>query len=129
MEETVRQHPATAAAASEWLNQLPVQFQERVLCAASRYDGLNQFRAWMNEHFPDFELYLEDVWNDPEAGFTRIEYILRSLKTLNETPPIGYDRYYNHRDGGGVWHLDDYLDTTLLITDPLVLLNFVKENR
>lgn len=92
------------------------------------YMQLNALRDWVNAHYPDFELYLEDVWNERTEGETHFEYILRSRKTLNETGLLGYDIYKNHRDAKGVWHLDDYMSTVRLIEDPQPLLDFIREN-
>jgi len=92
------------------------------------YVQLNALRDWVNSHYPDFELYLEDVWNERTEGETHFEYILRSRKTLNETELLGYDIYKNHRDAKGVWHLDDYVSTVRLIGDPQPLLDFIREN-
>jgi hypothetical protein len=92
------------------------------------YVQLNAVRDWINANYPDFELYLEDVWNDHQEGETWFEYILRSRKTLNETGMLGYDVYKNHRDTKGVWHLDDYVRSVRLFDDPAVLLNFIREN-
>jgi hypothetical protein len=80
---------------------------------ADLYERLNNVRNWVNAHFPTFELYLEDVWNDHVPGETHFEYILRSRKTLDETPALGYDIYKNHQDTNGVWHLDDYTNSVL----------------
>jgi hypothetical protein len=97
--------------------------------APDLYTGLNRLRDWTNRQFPDFELYLEDVWNDRTPGETHFEYILRSRKTYNETDPIGYDIYKNHQDKGGVWHLDDYVSSVLLMDDPAAeLVAFIQAN-
>ena len=93
------------------------------------YVQLNALRDWVNAHYPDFELYLEDVWNDHVPGETWFEYILRSRRTLNETPMLGYDVYKNHQDAKGVWHLDDYVSSVRLIEDPRPLLDFIRENQ
>ena len=90
------------------------------------YIQLNSIRDWVNAHFPDFELYLEDVWNEKKEGETHIEYILRSKKTLNETDVLGYDIYQNHRDARGVWHLDDYVCSIRLLEDPQILWTFIQ---
>ena len=95
------------------------------------YKRLNTLRDWVNAHLgPEgFELYLEDVWNEHCAGQTRFEYILRSTRTLEETPPIGYDLYQNHQDAKGVWHLDDYLESVILMPDLAFLVVFFLKNR
>ena len=93
------------------------------------YVQLNALRDWVNAHYTDFELYLEDVWNEKVEGETHIEYILRSLKTLNETDVLGYDIYQNHRDAKGVWHLDDYVSSVRLIDSPEPLLAFISQNK
>lgn len=93
------------------------------------YVQLNALRDWVNAHYPDFELYLEDVWNERTEGETHFEYILRSRRTLNETELLGYDIYKNHRDAKGVWHLDEYVSSVRLIDDPKPLLDFIIANR
>ena len=93
------------------------------------YVQLNALRDWVNQHYPHFELYLEDVWNEKTMGETHFEYILRSRKTLNETEVLGYDIYKNHQDAKGVWHLDDYASSVRLISDPACLLDFIAQNR
>jgi hypothetical protein len=93
------------------------------------YVQLNAVRDWVNAQFPDFELYLEDVWNERQEGETWFEYILRSRRTLNETDVLGYDVYQNHRDAKGVWHLDDYVRSERLFDDPALLLDFIKANQ
>jgi hypothetical protein len=93
------------------------------------YVQLNALRDWVNARFPTFDFYLEDVWNEVVEGETRIEYILRSRRTLNETDILGYDIYHNHRDAKGVWHLDDYIRSTRLLEDPQVLVDFINANR
>jgi hypothetical protein len=92
------------------------------------YVQLNALRDWVNANYADFELYLEDVWNEKVAGETHLEYILRSRRTLNETPVLGYDIYKNHRDAKGVWHLDDYVASVRLIDSPAPLLEFIHQN-
>jgi hypothetical protein len=92
------------------------------------YVQLNALRDWINAHFPDFELYLEDVWNETVDGETHFEYILRSRRTLNETAVLGYDIYRNHRDKNGVWHLDDYTGSVRLLDDSRLLLDFIRAN-
>ena len=79
------------------------------------YDRLNALRDWVNQNVPAFELYLEDEWNKREPGFTEIEYHLKSKRTYNELGPLGYDRYHNHRDAKGVWHLDEYVESISLM--------------
>jgi hypothetical protein len=93
------------------------------------YVQMNALRDWVNNQYPDFELYLEDVWNEHADGETWFEYILRSRKTLNETPMLGYDIYKNHRDAKGVWHLDEYVSSVRLVDDPEALLEFIRANR
>ncbi len=90
---------------------------------------LNQLRDWVNANLPDFELYLEDVWNEHVPGETRFEYILKSRKTRNETPPLGYDVYKNHQDAKGVWHLDDYQYTVRDFKGPDELITFIQANQ
>ena len=92
------------------------------------YVQLNALRDWTNAHYPDFELYLEDAWNERVEGETDFEYILRSRRTLNETALIGYDIYKNHQDAKGVWHLDDYVSSVLLLNDPMTLIDFIRAN-
>ena len=92
------------------------------------YVQLNALRDWVNANYPDFELYLEDVWNDHQPGETWFEYILRSRVTLNENGMLGYDVYKNHQDAKGVWHLDDYVRSERLIDTPQPLLDFIREN-
>jgi hypothetical protein len=92
------------------------------------YKNLNTLRDFVNQHFPDFELYLEDVWNDHQPGETHFEYILRSRKTYNETDVIGFDVYKNHQDANGVWHLDEYVYSKCLMADPSPLVTFIVEN-
>ncbi|WP_303673783.1 hypothetical protein [Vampirovibrio chlorellavorus] len=107
-------------------------YQAMVACLASSpdvYVQLNALRDWVNAHYPDFELYLEDVWNERTDGETHFEYILRSRHTFNETELLGYDIYKNHRDAKGVWHLDEYVSSVRLIQDPQGLLDFIAANR
>lgn len=89
-----------------------------VVATADRYTNLNAVRDWVNATFPAVELYLEDVWNEHAEGETHFEYILRSRKTLEETPVLAVDVYHNHRDEKGVWHLGDYMESRELV--PLV---------
>ena len=103
--------------------------QEQLNCSPDIYVQLNALRDWVNSHYPDFELYLEDVWNEKVEGETHFEYILRSRVTLNETELLGYDVYHNHRDAKGVWHLDDYQYSVRLIQDPHVILDFIAANQ
>ncbi|MBY0451178.1 MAG: hypothetical protein K2X01_11195 [Cyanobacteria bacterium] len=95
------------------------------------YAQLNSIRSWVNNNLaPEFELYLEDVWNDHVSGETHFEYILRSRRTLNETPALGYDIYLNHQDAKGVWHLDAYQTTVNGFPEALeTLLAFIQANR
>ena len=92
------------------------------------YTRLNAVRDWMNERFPDFELYLEDVWNDNVDGETHFEYILRSRVTLDETRALAYDVYLNHQDKGGVWHLGDYQHSVLVMETPQEMIDFIQTN-
>ena len=104
------------------------------------YTQLNNIRSWVNNNLaPEFELYLEDVWhkesshkegsNNHVSGETHFEYILRSRRTLNETPALGYDIYLNHQDGKGVWHLDAYQSTVNGFPEALeTLLAFIQAN-
>lgn len=92
------------------------------------YDQLNAMRDWVNVHYPDFELYLEDTWNEREEGQTELEYILRSRKTLNETEVLGFDAYKNHKDNKGVWHLGDYTHSVRLFEKPDLLYDFIEAN-
>lgn len=93
------------------------------------YDRLNALRDYVNANLPEFELYLEDVWNDHQWGETWFEYILRSLRTKDETPPLGYDIYKNHQDAKGVWHLDNYIESHATIDHPKQLMPFILANR
>lgn len=93
------------------------------------YVQLNALRDWINANYPDFELYLEDVWNEHVPGETRFEYILRSRRTLNETRVLGYDIYKNHQDAKGVWHLDEYVSSVRVVDDAEELLAFMRQNR
>jgi hypothetical protein len=109
----------------------PAAYEAMSACLASSSDvyvQLNALRDWVNAHYPDFELYLEDVWNERTEGETHFEYILRSRQTLNETELLGYDIYKNHRDAKGVWHLDEYVSSVRLIQDPQILLDFIAAN-
>ena len=115
----------------------PLTPEEQAACQAMQacldssddiYVQLNALRDWVNAHYPDFELYLEDVWNERQEGETWFEYILRSRKTLNETDVLGYDVYKNHRDAKGVWHLDEYTHSVRLIDTPHSLIEFIRAN-
>lgn len=92
------------------------------------YQNLNALRAWFNAQFPEFELYLEDVWNDRLPGKTCFEYIVRSRLTKDETEPLAFDQYTNHRDAKGVWHLGDYEQSIVLMTDLTPVVHFVTAN-
>jgi hypothetical protein len=108
-----------------------VAYQAMKTCLASSSDiyvQLNAIRDWVNAHYPDFELYLEDVWNERTDGETHFEYILRSRHTLNETELLGYDIYKNHQDAKGIWHLDEYVSSVRFLDDPLPLLDFIGQN-
>ncbi|MFN8615108.1 MAG: hypothetical protein U0003_04265 [Vampirovibrionales bacterium] len=72
------------------------------------YTNLNALRDWVNAHFDTMDLYLEDAWNESVEGETHFEYRLRDKKTLEETPVLAIDVYFNHQDAGGVWHLGAY---------------------
>jgi hypothetical protein len=93
------------------------------------YTQFNAMRDWVNAQYPNFELYLEDTWNERVNGETHIEYILRSRRTLNETDVLGYDVYQNHRDSGGVWHLGDYTHSVRLFSNPSELYDFIEANQ
>lgn len=104
--------------------------QKQLYSSDDLYEALNNTRNWVNANLGDeFELYLEDVWNDHQEGETWFEYILRSRKTYDETPPIGYDIYKNHQDGRGVWHLDDYVRSVRLVDDAAPLVDFIRTHR
>jgi hypothetical protein len=109
----------------ERCNQITKSLTDLQQSYADDYERMNAIRNWVNANFPDFELYLEDVWNERTAGETHLEYILRSRVTLNETDIIAYDRYNNHQDEKGVWHLDSYQSTVVLIEDMQVLAKFL----
>jgi hypothetical protein len=86
-------------------------FQQLVttaLGAPTVYQQLNSLRDAFNALGTDFDLYLEDNWNDPVPGETHFEYRLRSLQTKDDIGPLGFDVYTNHQDANGVWHLGDY---------------------
>jgi hypothetical protein len=104
------------------------QLNEQFNLSGDGYARLNAVRNWVNANCPGFELYLEDVWNEKVAGETHFEYILRSKKTYNETDVIGYDIYKNHQDASGVWHLDDYVETHILMPDLTPLVTFIQAN-
>ncbi len=97
------------------------------------YTRMNRLRNWFNGNFfPVFELYLEDVWNEASDGTlhpgeTRFEYILRHTKTADETGVLAYDTYKNHQDAKGVWHLGEYISTTLLIQDAKPFLKLMNQ--
>ncbi len=86
-----------------------------ITATEDRYTNFNAVRDWVNATFPTVELYLEDVWNEHVEGETHFEYILRSRQTLEETPVLAVDVYQNHRDGKGVWHLGDYVESRELV--------------
>jgi hypothetical protein len=92
------------------------------------YAQLNAMRDWVNIHYKDFELYLEDTWNERTEGETHLEYILRSRRTLNETDVLGYDAYLNHQDEKNVWHLDDYTHSIQLFETPDEIYDFIEYN-
>lgn len=102
--------------------------QTAFVSVADDYQRLNALRNTLNQTYPDFDLYLEDVWNDHVPGETHFEYILRSKVTYNETERIGYDVYLNHQDQSKVWHLDDYTHTVVLIDTVEPLVKFMLEN-
>lgn len=107
---------------------LRAQMTARWKSSDDLYVQLNRLRDWVNAHVPGFELYLEDEWNKRELGFTDLEYHLRSKRTYNELGPLGYDRYHNHRDAKGVWHLDDYVVSVKLMDGIDTLVDFIQEN-
>jgi hypothetical protein len=92
------------------------------------YERLCRTRSWFNALNLGFELYLEDEWNDPVEGETRLELRLRSLATLNDYGTLAYDCYTNHRSPKGVWHLGNYQHSQLVIdsVEPLIL--FIKND-
>ncbi len=92
------------------------------------YKRMNTLRDWFNKQFPTFDLYLEDVWNENVDGETHFEYLLRSLHTKDETPPLAYDVYLNHQDVKGVWHLDDYQHTVINIDSAEEMLAFMDQH-
>jgi|GEM_PF-1969263 len=92
------------------------------------YAQMNAMRDWVNAHYPTFELYLEDTWNERNDGQTDLEYILRSRQTLNETEVLGYDAYKNNRDAKGVWHLGDYTHSIRLFDNVGMLYDFIEAN-
>ncbi len=123
--------PTTETLLTDTLNAEGVTLVLQALLDASPdlYVQWNAVRDWVNAHFPDFELYLEDTWNERTEGETHLEYILRSRQTLNETPVLAYDIYLNHRDVRNIWHLDDYQSTIRLMTHPQEIVDFILENR
>lgn len=92
------------------------------------YARLNAARDWFNGQVPGFEWYLEDVWDEYAEGQTWIEHRVRSLYTRDETEVLGVDIYANHRDAKGVWHLDDYQDSRIWVTDVEAVVQFVATN-
>ncbi len=111
----------TEAETYETLNALLHSSEDRYVC-------MNRVRDWFNAHFPDFDLYLEDVWNENVEGETHFEYILRSKETYNETERLAFDVYKNHRTEKGVWHLGDYQRTEILIDNPRPIIDFLNAN-
>jgi hypothetical protein len=109
-------------------NEIYQTLQAAFVSVADDYQRLNALRNTLNQTYPDFDLYLEDVWNDNTPGETHFEYILRSKVTYNETERIGYDVYQNHQDLNKVWHLDDYTHTVVLIDTVEPLAKFMFEN-
>ena len=109
-------------------NQIYPYLQAAFNTVEDDYQRLNILRNTLNETYPDFELYLEDVWNDNVPGQTHFEYILRSKVTYNETERLAYDVYLNHQDQNKVWHLDDYTHTVVLIETVEPLVRFMIEN-
>jgi hypothetical protein len=79
------------------------------------YTRLNQSRAWFNANVQGFTMILEDVWNETVEDQTTIDYQLRSLTTKDESLPLASDVYGNRRDEGGVWHLEAYQHSVLLV--------------
>jgi hypothetical protein len=92
------------------------------------YVSLNQLRDWVNHHIEGVELYLEDVWHERIPHKTCFEYLLRSLRTKDETDPIGYDCYSHHQDSQGVWHLGHYEYSTYLMPDLTPLILFLRHH-
>lgn len=110
-------------------NDLYQSLENQLNASPDRYLQLNNLRDWINQNCPEFELYLEDVWNEKVPGETHFEYILRSKKTYNESDVLGYDVYKNHQDAKGVWHLDEYVKTVRLLEDPTPLVAFMEANQ
>lgn len=109
-------------------SEFEVQLNKRLYTAGNPYDRMNAARAWFNQAMPRFEWYLEDEWNHVVEGQTWIEHHIRCLSTRNEFGPIGYDVYHNHQDGKGVWHLDDYQHSVVVLTDLTRLLPYLRAN-
>ncbi|MEB3287596.1 MAG: hypothetical protein VKJ04_08845 [Vampirovibrionales bacterium] len=86
---------------------------------------LSNLRDFVNQAFPTLEFYQEDLWNERILGETHLDSILRCKKSLYETEPFAYDVYKNHQDAYGVWHLDDYQKTVLLMSDTRPLVSFI----
>jgi hypothetical protein len=79
------------------------------------YARLNLARTWFNANVQGFTMILEDVWNETAEDQTTIDYQLRSLTTKDESPPLASDVYGNRRDTSGVWHLEAYQRSVLLV--------------
>ncbi|MFM7468742.1 MAG: hypothetical protein ACKO37_04510 [Vampirovibrionales bacterium] len=92
------------------------------------YNRLNALRTWINTTIPGVELYLEDVWHERIAHKTCFEYILRSLRTKDETSPIGFDCYSHSQDHQGVWHLEAYEYSVCLMPDLTPLIFFLQDH-
>lgn len=108
---------------------LCAEMQRILLAENDVFYGLSNLRDFVNRHFPTFEFYQEDVWNERTEGETHLESIIRCRQTLNETEPFAYDAYLNHRDPNGVWHLDDYQRTVFLMETPMPLVEFLFQYR
>ncbi len=100
--------------------ELTAQMHAKLHSSDDLYLALNALRDWFNSQFYvqkiGFDLYLEDEWNERTQGETHLEYRLRSLHTKDElSEPFAYDIYLNHQDAKGVWHLDDYQRSVLIL--------------
>lgn len=85
------------------------------------YTRLNLARTWFNSHVTGFTMILEDVWNEAVAGQTTIDYQLRSQITKDESLPLASDIYLNRKDTNGVWHLEGYQGSVMLVDDSLTM--------
>jgi hypothetical protein len=95
------------------------------LAHADLYTRLNALRDGFNARVANYEIYLEDTWNERTPGETHLEYILRSLDTRNETEPLAWDVYLNRQDAKGVWHLEAYQHSVLRPATPQALIDEV----